>query len=335
MSTMRSSRQNIKVSVIIPSFNRACYLVDAIESVINQTFHDFELIVVDDGSTDNTRGVCERYKDWLIYVRHNEKRGQSAARNTGIMKARGEFIAFLDSDDMFMPDKLEKQFKMFAKRPGLDCCYTQCYFCDENGRIYDTFLKNHRCPDDALQYFISVIFPATSSSIMVRKKCFFDVGFYDENLETCEDYDLAIRLASKCCFFYIDESLVKIRHHSSNMSRSGSSLLKHQVMIKVWEKNDHILNKLHYKHKWWLAKEYYNLGRQYFFMDKVETGRKFFLKASKIAPERLYYLFYYLTMLPTRLVNVLKILNRLYRMNICQEKKHSLDLSDLWWNKRQ
>jgi len=320
--------QPCTISVVIPSFNTGQYLKEAIESVFTQSFQDYELIVVDDGSTDNTKEICEKYKDRLIYI-YQENKGPASARNTGIRYAQGKFIALLDADDMFLPNKLERQIQAFEENPEIDCCYTQCYFCNENGVVYDTFLKNHRCPDDPLRYFVSVIFPATSSAIMVRKKCLFEIGLYDENLERCEDYDLEIRLASNCRFWYIDEPLVKIRHHSSNMSRSASPLLDHKLMIKVWQKNDHILSKLNCKYRWWLAKEYYGLGRQYFHMNCYKLARDNFRKAIKEDPEKLtFYFFWLFTLFPNRINQMLKKVNRFVRRYLLKKKFKE----DYWWN---
>jgi len=124
-----------KVSVIIPTYNRANFLRSAIQSVLNQTFKDFEVIVVDDASTDNTRQLIHEFvDDRICYIAHNKNRGGSASRNTGIESSKGKFIAFLDDDDMWMPTKLEKQLLLVNMNPEISVVYTGARIIDKDGK---------------------------------------------------------------------------------------------------------------------------------------------------------------------------------------------------------
>jgi len=123
-----------KVSIIIPTYNYAHFITEAIQSVLSQTFQDFEVIVVDDGSTDNTREVLAQFGNKIRYI-YQENRGLSAARNTGILNSSGQYLCFLDSDDSLLPEKLELQVKLLDSKVDVDLVYTWWYLVDENGNI--------------------------------------------------------------------------------------------------------------------------------------------------------------------------------------------------------
>jgi glycosyltransferase involved in cell wall biosynthesis len=184
-----------KVSVIIPTYNRASLLRHAIESVLGQTYDDYELIIVDDGSTDNTAEVVARNSsDKIIYV-HQQNRGRSAARNHGIRIATGEYIAFLDSDDMFLSAKLESQVKVLDDNPAIGLVYSHAKNVDENG----DFLAYHYEGDFSGRIYPEMLFIKnnliTTPTVMVRASILSEVGGFDETLHICEDLDLWRRIA--------------------------------------------------------------------------------------------------------------------------------------------
>lgn len=196
------------VSVIIPTYNRAHVLQRAIGSVQSQTFQDFELIVVDDGSRDSTRDLLYRYGDTLKIV-FQEHRGASAARNAGIEHARGELIAFLDSDDEWLGDKLAKQTAHYTPERGSFICHTdEIWYRDgrqvpqkkihrkQGGRFFERALE--RC----------LISP---SSVMISRRLLDRVGWFDEDLPAAEDYDLWLRITAFHDVDYVPEPLV-IKH---------------------------------------------------------------------------------------------------------------------------
>jgi len=196
------------VSVIIPTYNRYACVGRAIESVLSQTYAPYEIIVVDDGSTDSTMRLLETYAD-RIRVIHQNNRGVSAARNTGIRTARGDYIALLDSDDCWLPQKLEKQAAFFRACPQVLICQTEEIWIRNGKRVNPK--KRH-------QKFSGMIFEKTlplclvsPSAVMIRKSLFDEVGFFDESLPACEDYDLWLRITWKYPVHLIDTPLI-VKH---------------------------------------------------------------------------------------------------------------------------
>jgi glycosyltransferase involved in cell wall biosynthesis len=223
-----------QVSVIIPAYNRAKILPRAINSILSQTFQDFEIIVVDDCSKDNTDEVVRQYDDPRIrYTKHIQNKGGSAARNTGIKEARGEFIAFLDSDDEWLPNKLDKQINRFNQING-DCglIYTYLEIVDREGN----FLKNH-CVDsdgEVLKDLLVANFIASTSSIIVKKKYMDQIGGFDTEMKSCQDWDLYIRLSQVCQIFCIPEPLTKhyVDESANRISNDKSSVIKGHLRIQ-------------------------------------------------------------------------------------------------------
>ena len=215
-----------KVSVIIPTYNREATLKRAVESVLNQTYTDFELIIVDDGSTDNTRQLVENIHDDRItyyYVKINS--GAAAARNYGIERAEGEYIAFQDSDDYWHSDKLEKQMKVMESNPDIgfvyhpiscridsDCCVIlppeSLPIEKKQGDIYTQLLYDNMvdCP-----------------TLLVKKSCLDTCGYFDTSLKALEDYDLALRLGKKYMAGFVDEPLIDSMYSTSGVSGSTTN----------------------------------------------------------------------------------------------------------------
>lgn len=167
---------SIKVSVIIPTYNRAEFISDAIESVLNQTFEDYEIIIVDDGSTDNTKQIVQSYTSKVKYY-YQEQSGVSSARNYGIKAATGEYIAFLDSDDQFLPQKLEKQVEVLENNPRIGIVYSPHIIwhpeSDEKKVSRTRFLSGFQ-PRKMLDMCMSG--PFTVPTVMIPKRVFDEVG---------------------------------------------------------------------------------------------------------------------------------------------------------------
>jgi glycosyltransferase involved in cell wall biosynthesis len=209
--------KNPIVSVIIPTYNYAQYLPDAIDSVLNQTYKDFEIIVVDDGSTDNTSDVILQYlsNPCLRYIR-KENGGQASAKNRGIIESKGEFIAFLDADDIWFSNKLELQLQLFGKNPHTGVVYSRRIYIDPSGKPLRTNQpKLHR--GSILNKLYVTNFVCFSSSI-VRRVCFQRLGLFDEKLRFSEDYDFWIRVASSYRFEFVDLPLIYYRTGHSSTS---------------------------------------------------------------------------------------------------------------------
>ncbi len=217
-----------KVSVIIPTFNCAKYLPEAIESVLAQTYTDCEVIVMDDGSTDNTNQVVATYRDRVRYF-YQENRGVGSARNTGIRYAQGDYVVFLDADDVLLPDKLETQASFLDQNANVDIVYSDGLLfrinsdgTEENRLLSASGLLNKSlgAPADSLAILaIENAFPPLVA--MVRLRCVRDIGGFDEerSLMTLEDWDLWFRLAAKCQFAYLDSVLAKYRDWGGSTSK--------------------------------------------------------------------------------------------------------------------
>lgn len=222
------------VSVIIPTYNRACLLERAVRSVMEQTHHDLELIVVDDGSTDGTYRLLEPTRPRIIYLRHDKKLGVSAARNTGIRSASGRFIAFLDSDDQWLPEKLSHQISFFEHNPSALICQCQEFWYRNGMRVNPR--ARHLKPSGFIFEKSLALCLVSPSAVMIRKEIFEEVGLFDETLPVCEDYDLWLRIAVSHPVYLIDKHLL-IRHagHADQLSSSvfGMDRFRIKAILKL------------------------------------------------------------------------------------------------------
>ena len=206
------------VSVIIPTFNRAKFIGEALESVLNQRFDDREVIVVDDGSDDATADILRCYEG-EIRVLIQSNRGVSAARNAGIAIASAELITFLDSDDLWLPGKLEVQVDFFRTHLGALICQTEEIWVRDGVRVNPK--KRHRKPQGDIFERSLVLCLVSPSAVMMRRTLFEEVGLFDENLPACEDYDLWLRVACRYPVHLIDQPLIiKRGGHDDQLSRA-------------------------------------------------------------------------------------------------------------------
>jgi len=206
------------VTVIIPTYNRDWILKEAIESVLSQDFDDFELIVVDDGSTDNTESIIDEYAGDIIVLRQ-DNHGVSAARNAGIACASGPLIAFLDSDDVWLPQKLTSQVDFFKSNPDALICQTQELWIRKGKRVNP---KNRHKKISGMIFKHSLPLCMVSPSAVMMKKSLLDkTGLFDESLPACEDYDLWLRISSRYPVFLIDTPLIiKRGGHEDQLSKT-------------------------------------------------------------------------------------------------------------------
>lgn len=206
------------VSVILPAFNSSQLIADAIDSALSQTYADIEVIVVDDGSTDDTAEIAKSYGDRIRYI-HQENAGPSTARNNGIKNARGEFVAFLDSDDTWFPEKISRQVELFEARPELGVVFTDArvsYHGNQTDRTwvqimssYDTLVSMNGELPTPWKLILNENFIPTCMA-MVRRDCFDRYGMFDETLRFGEDWDLWLKFALHCDFYFISEPLGSI-----------------------------------------------------------------------------------------------------------------------------
>jgi glycosyltransferase involved in cell wall biosynthesis len=220
------------VTVIIPTYNRARFIAEAVESVLNQTYRKIETMVVDDGSTDNTREILKAYRGKIKYI-YQQRSERSRARNTGFRHSSGRYIAFLDSDDQWLPTKIEKQVQLLNEKPNVGLVYTDVQFIDANGNPYvdDICWDSPQRPVLYEDLMTHNVVTGTTSSVMVRRTCLDKVGLFDESMNTCEDLDLYRRIARYYPFDRIDQPLVKFRIHQGSTQNNATAMAKGWEMI--------------------------------------------------------------------------------------------------------
>lgn len=220
-----------RVSVVIPTYNYARYIPEAIDSVLAQSFEELEVIVVDDGSTDKTAEILRAFSGQIRTI-CQEHRGLSAARNTGIRAARGLYVAFLDSDDLWLPEKVSLQVARLDAEPDVGLVYCETLLFDDSapakltphsdwashpsGRILPWLVRQNVVP---------------SPTPLVRRELFERVGLFDETLSACEDWDMWIRIGRVCEIAYVNQVLAKYRRHQENMSRDSERLMANGLRV--------------------------------------------------------------------------------------------------------
>ena len=231
---MKKTCNHRQVSVIIPTYNRHSMLKEAVESVLAQDYQNFELIVVDDGSTDLTPEILKSYREAVTVIRQNNQ-GVSSARNAGIRAASGDLVAFLDSDDLWLPQKLSSQVDFFKANPDALICQTQEIWIRDGVRVNPK--KRHKKVSGMIFKPSLKLCLVSPSAVMIRPSLFETVGLFDEDLPACEDYDLWLRIS--CCYpiYFIDTPLViKRGGHADQLScASGLDKFRIQAIIKIIE----------------------------------------------------------------------------------------------------
>jgi len=216
-----------KVSVIIPTYNQARYLKDSIESVLNQTYQNIEIIVINDGSTDETPEILKNYSKKIRYV-NKKNEGASTALNLGVCKSTGVLLAWLSSDDQFLPKKIEEQVNLLHSKPDISVVYTNFYIIDKNGHI----TREQKCPYYLnKEEFIFELFLGNfinGSSVLIKKECFKKVGLFDTNLKVHVDGDMWSRLLKHYTFGHVNKTLLKYRWHSENLSHNLKIMYKYR-----------------------------------------------------------------------------------------------------------
>ncbi len=226
------------VSIVIPAYNAAAYVRDAVDSALAQTYAEKEVIVVDDGSTDGTAKVLAPYRDAgvIVYI-HQENKGLSAARNAGIRAAKGEFVALLDADDIFLPNKIERQAAYLLAHPECGVCYCDIYhFYEEEP---DKMLKLDYCyysGDEVLPHLLRMNF-INPLSVVLRKSEIDRVGLFDESYRRSEDWEYWMRLVRHGVRFeHLPEILAKYRMRKASMSYDWRSEIQRKRMtLRIME----------------------------------------------------------------------------------------------------
>jgi GT2 family glycosyltransferase len=213
------------VTVIVPTRDRSRYLAEAIHSVLGQTFADLELFVIDDGSTDDTRGLVCAIDDPRLRYLHQDASGISAALNRGLRRARGRYVARLDSDDVWTPDMLATLVPILESQPEVGVVYARGQAMDASGRVLPNLQgAPERFPGDSLR---SLVYDDMTCNValVARRACFERAGLYDEGLLSSEDWDMWLRVARHYRFAFVDKVVARIRWHDGNLTGPGSPRL--------------------------------------------------------------------------------------------------------------
>jgi len=245
-----------KVSVIIPTYNRENYICNAIDSVLNQTYRDFEIIISDDGSTDNTKKVLKKYNNSIKYY-YQDNGGEASARNFGIKLASGEYIAFLDSDDIWLEQKLEKQMD-YIEKTNADLVYCSMFIMEKG--IIDYKKKK---PANPAISFLDLLLGGksiTTPTILAKKQCMQNIGLFDETFKLACDYEMWLRFSLVYKIAFINQAFAIYRRHSDNLSINSNRLKFTQTGIRIFKKllmNPNVNKNLVRKK---LSLEYYSLS---------------------------------------------------------------------------
>lgn len=217
------------ISVIIPTFNKAQFIEEAVESVLGQSYRNLEIIVVDDGSTDNTRDVLRKYQNNIAYISQNNN-GPSSARNYGIRTARADHIAFLDSDDVWFPEKLEAQMEVMSRNQTIGLVGCGAYTIDSEGRIEKEYIsEEYHTRQEFLKDLQTRKISFNPSIVLVKRTCMDRVGGFKEELHYGEDWDLWLRIVKQCEVEFIRKALVKLRKYDGYRSYHQVELMKSNI----------------------------------------------------------------------------------------------------------
>ena len=253
-----------RVSVIVPTYNRGQYIAQALESVFAQTFRDYEIIVIDDGSTDNTQEILKNFEGRIRSL-YQENQGISKTRNRAIKESTGEFIAFLDSDDFWEPIKLEEQVKILDSHPDVGIVYARMPIINENGETIG--MKPAGVSGRNFRELLQVWGDLPTSTVMTRRVCFEKVGLFEPDLEPMEDIDMWIRIAKFYDLYEVENKILAYyRRHEEQITQNRSKV--YNGLVKIYTKiyntypeapRDIMVRRI-VENQYLLAKEYYTQG---------------------------------------------------------------------------
>tara|TARA_R110002110_G_scaffold415858_2_gene658592 strand:- start:29315 stop:30265 length:951 start_codon:yes stop_codon:yes gene_type:complete len=270
------------VSIIMPCYNCEKTIEKTLRSIYEQNFTNFHLYCINDGSTDNTAEMLEHYAQSKpnISILHKDNAGQTAAKNDGLKIAQGEYIAFIDSDDLWHSSKLMKQVQLLDKNNKIGLCYTNGFYINETGQQQELIGVSDDLTGQCLDQII-LGNAIVASSVMIRKSILDKVGLFDERLSACENWELWTRFASQSELASIDEPLVFYRRHANNMSHNLDKMRKNRLAVIA-------INKQLYQHdlkyhKKIIRDAYYTaykfFGENYLWTLQVKKARPDLLRA--------------------------------------------------------
>lgn len=274
------------VSVIVPVYNRVEYVAETIESILAQTYESLELVLINDGSTDDSLAILKAYQQRFpdkIVVIDQTNQGQIAARNNGIKQASGHFIAFLDSDDLWYPEKLALQIPLF-QNANIGLVYCAIENIDANGAVISTEMCDEKITDTIYEHLL-VQNRMTGGSVVVTKTALDDVGLFDPAFKAAENWDLWLRVTQKYKAALVNKVLVKYRMHAGNMSKN--SLLMLEAKENIINKHSDLANDKPALRGALLkarADLAYRYGLYYSLKGDYSLARKFFKTANRFVP---------------------------------------------------
>jgi glycosyltransferase involved in cell wall biosynthesis len=285
---MTADKGNPKVTVVIPTYNCSRYITSALESVLGQSYRPIEVIVVDDGSSDDTRNIVAKFHE--VKLIRQENGGPSKARNTGITNSQGEYIGFLDGDDLWAPGKLANQMDTFASVPQAALLFGDMRRFSDDGWTEPTMFQRYALTSaffggdsivvDAVPKLLRMNFLPTGT-VLARKRCLLEVGLFDEQLTLCEDWDLWLRVALKFPIAYSSRLWELKRIHSTNLSSNAISMAKAklQVMEKINKEYKIDFENWNTDVSAYLCEGYRNLGYRYLRELFLAEARSAFIKS--------------------------------------------------------
>ncbi len=289
------------ISVIVPTYNYAHFIGDCLESIFSQTYKDFEVIVVDDGSTDGTAEILQEYKEKIRYI-YQENRGLPSARNTGIQSSHGKFLAFLDSDDLWLPYKLEEQIRILGDDADMGIIFSDASAFNERGVIRESILKEEKiCTGFCFERLFMgnyLVMP----TVMIRKNCLEKSGIFDESLTAVEDYDLWLRISLFYKIGFVDKVLAMYRVHPSNMSRDFCRLLDNEIRVikKIINAYPETAEKMGKNIPLRLCSLFNQYGLEWISKGETRLAKKNFMEAIRSRPRQLRSYYYLLATMAGR-----------------------------------
>lgn len=273
------------ISVIIPTYNYARFIGFCLESIFAQTYKDFEIIVVDDGSTDDTAEVLKKYEDKIHYI-YQPNKGPAVASNAGIKVAKGEYIAFIGSDDLWLPDKLEDQVRVFNEDMKVGIVFSDASSFNENGIISKSILEEENiCTGFCFERLFMGNY-LIMSTVMIRKACLEKSGLFDEELSSVEDYDLCLRISAFYKIEFVDKILAMRRVHPSNISKNFCQLLDNEIRViqKIMALHSEKISQMGKKVSIRLCSLFNQHGLEMVEKGKIHEAKKNFFKALMTRP---------------------------------------------------
>jgi glycosyltransferase involved in cell wall biosynthesis len=280
-----------RVSIIIRTYNRAHLIPETILSVLVQTFQDFEIIAIDDGSTDDTRAVLKRFKDKRIRYVYQTNRGQSAALNTGLRLCDTDYVAILDSDDLWLPEMLETAVNMLDSKPNAALFYAKASSIDADGKPLTQILgAPEKFPGHTFKSLLygDCVAPGT---VVLRRKFVETIGLFDEALNGTEDWDMWVRIARYYPFAYADRTLARYRCHEANYTSIASNFrhlvqARTQVLDKVFSGSNVPEEALSIKPVAY-RNVYMDIGLRWLSVAAWRESARYFWRAVRVSPNPL------------------------------------------------